>query len=66
MPQPRIGYLPDQGRPVLTEKERADIFARIVEIILADPGLPKSSAMSGGNEQVSTGLLASTPTSGLQ
>jgi hypothetical protein len=43
----------------LTEKERAEILARIIDIILADPGQAPASAEAGENRLMATSKLSS-------
>jgi hypothetical protein len=46
-------------RRQLTEKERAEILARIIDVILADPGQAPVSAEAGEDRLMATSKLSS-------
>jgi hypothetical protein len=60
MQQTTIGQQPSTlHRRKLTQKERAEILARIIDVILADPGQAPVSAEAGENGLAATSNLPS-------
>lgn len=62
MPQARTEPRPDRRRRALTEKERAEVIARIIDIILTDPGEAPSLSSNERSEPDRGGSLPPAPT----